>query len=212
MKTNVYIDGFNLYYRLKNTPYKWLNVMEMCKYLLPNNTINRIRYYIARVSGRSDVQQPLRQDIYLRALRTIPILTIHEGKFLESKVRMPLVQPVQSGPKTVEVWKTEEKGSDVNLSCHMLLDAFHQDCEVVALVSNDSDLAEPIRVIRKEFGLKVIVIHPVSSVITGSRKISTQLKRFANKSFFIDDPVLAQCQFPNVLQDIHGTITKPSTW
>ena len=36
MQTNVYIDGFNLYYgSLKGTPYKWLNPRSMVQALLP---------------------------------------------------------------------------------------------------------------------------------------------------------------------------------
>jgi hypothetical protein len=32
MKVNVYIDGFNLYYgAVKGTPYRWLNLAEMCR-------------------------------------------------------------------------------------------------------------------------------------------------------------------------------------
>lgn len=34
MKVNVYIDGFNLYYgAVKGTPYRWLNLAEMCRRL-----------------------------------------------------------------------------------------------------------------------------------------------------------------------------------
>jgi hypothetical protein len=47
---NVYIDGFNLFYRcLKGTPYKWLDVARLSEHLLPKGTIvNRIRYFTAR--------------------------------------------------------------------------------------------------------------------------------------------------------------------
>jgi hypothetical protein len=40
MKTNVYVDGFNLYYGcLKNTPFRWLNIAELCRLMLPKDTI-----------------------------------------------------------------------------------------------------------------------------------------------------------------------------
>lgn len=43
--TNVYVDGFNLYYGcLKGSPYKWLNLEQLCARLLPHNRIRRIRY------------------------------------------------------------------------------------------------------------------------------------------------------------------------
>ena len=42
----------------------------------------------------------------------------------------------------VEVIKTEEKGSDVNLAVHLLNDAWLDRYECAVVVSNDSDLAE----------------------------------------------------------------------
>jgi 5'-3' exonuclease len=53
MRTYIYVDGFNLYYRsLKNTPYKWLDLKALFRYLLdPKNDIQAIKYFTARVSG-----------------------------------------------------------------------------------------------------------------------------------------------------------------
>ena len=55
----------------------------------------------------------------------------------------------------MRVIKTEEKGSDVNLACHLLLDALRKDCDTAFVISNDSDLLEPIRIARREFGVQV---------------------------------------------------------
>jgi len=55
----------------------------------------------------------------------------------------------------VQVIKTEEKGSDVNLATYLLLDAFAANCELRVVVSNDSDLKEPIRVMCHEMGRQV---------------------------------------------------------
>ena len=70
VKTNVYIDGFNLFYgSLKGTPYRWLDIAALCKNILPNNDINRIRYFTALVKPRPDNPFQLqRQKLYLRAL------------------------------------------------------------------------------------------------------------------------------------------------
>ena len=122
INTNVYIDGFNLYYgALKGTPYRWLNIRKLCELLLPKNTVNSINYYTALVSARpSDPDQPVRQQTYLRALRTLPGVSVHLGHFLAHEVRMPLV-PVPGTPqKYAMVIKTEEKGSDVNLATHLI--------------------------------------------------------------------------------------------
>jgi len=150
--TNVYIDGFNLYYGcIRRTPFKWLNLAKLCSQLLPSGyKIHRIRYFTARVSGTpNNPDAPTRQQIYLRALRTLPNISISYGRFLTTKTMMPLADPPPSGPKFVRVIKTEEKGSDVNLASHLLLDAFRNDASAAFVVSNDSDLLEPIRIVRQ---------------------------------------------------------------
>jgi hypothetical protein len=72
MRTNVYIDGFNLYYRLlKTSPqFKWLDLKALAAAILqPQNRIQTIRYYTARISGRFDPNAPARQQVYLRSPR-----------------------------------------------------------------------------------------------------------------------------------------------
>ena len=55
MKTNVYIDGFNLYHRaLQRTAYKWLDLSKLAQALVPAHTVNRIRYFTAIVQRRRD--------------------------------------------------------------------------------------------------------------------------------------------------------------
>src|SRR5205085_9379298 len=101
VKVNVYIDGFNLYYRaLKGGPHKWLDLAAFAQKLLPSHQINRIRYFTALVKPRaSDPQEPIRQQTYIRALRTIPSLTVHLGNFLEKPVSMLLEHPPPNGPR-----------------------------------------------------------------------------------------------------------------
>ena len=168
----------------------------------------------ARVSATpDDPALPERQQIYLRALRTIPNLTIHYGQFLRHQIRMPLVTPLADGTRTVAVWKTEEKGSDVNLACYLLLDAFNQECEATVVITNDSDLAEPIRIVRRHFGFKVVVLHPVKPRAQNSKPtVSIELKKAPSKSLIIEDSHLKNSQFPPLLHDEHGTISKPVSW
>ena len=64
------------------------------------------------------------------------------------------------GPRTVEVIKTQEKGSDVNLATFLLLDAFRQESDIAVVISNDSDLKEPIRVLIEELGVPVGLVNP----------------------------------------------------
>jgi len=124
MKTIVYVDGFNLYYgAVKRTSFKWLDIQALCNFLLPKNQIIGIKYFTALVTARpNDPDQPNRQQIYLRALRTIPNLDIIYGHFLEHVISMPLANPVPGGQKHARVIKTEEKGSDVNIASHLIND------------------------------------------------------------------------------------------
>ncbi|KAJ3080791.1 hypothetical protein HK102_002812 [Quaeritorhiza haematococci] len=213
MRTNVYIDGFNLYYGcLKGSPHKWLDLAAFCQasFPPPRNQINRIRYFTAHVNARpNDPQQPQRQQAFLRALRTIPHLSVHLGSYLEKPTRMPLHPPPPVGPKTVEVMKSEEKGSDVNIACYLLVDAFDNEYDAAVVISNDSDLAEPIRLVRQKFHKPVIVLHPCGQ----GRKPSFELRKVASKSLMVDASLLPTCQFPPTLTDTAGRIIhKPTSW
>lgn len=78
-QTTVYMDGFNLYYSaLRGSPYEWLDVEAISRRLLPKDDINQIRYFTAWITARpDDPQQAQRQETYLRALRTLPLVSIH---------------------------------------------------------------------------------------------------------------------------------------
>jgi hypothetical protein len=66
MRTTLYVDGFNLYYRLlvARPALKWLNIKTLAEKLLrPENVIVAAKYYTARISGRLDPDGPSRQQI-----------------------------------------------------------------------------------------------------------------------------------------------------
>jgi len=58
-------------------------------------------------------EQLNRQRTFIRALLTIPNLSVHYGHFLSHVVTMHLAPPQNGFAKVI---KTEEKGSDVNLA------------------------------------------------------------------------------------------------
>lgn len=122
---------------------------------------------------------------------------------------MPLANPSPGGPKTVEVIKTEEKGSDVNLATHLLVDAFTSDADAYVVISNDSDLTEPMRVVRHELGYVVGVINPHPP-----KKRSRALLD-CSPTFFkqIRTSALQQSQFPDKIYDeANRVIRKPASW
>jgi uncharacterized LabA/DUF88 family protein len=201
----VYIDGFNLYYgAVKDSPYRWLDLAALCHRMLPGDAILAIKYFTAIVSARPhDPQQPARQQAYLRALRTIPNLSIVFGHFLTHSCRMVLTGT--SPPQKVWVDKTEEKGSDVNIAAHLLNDGFHNRYEVAVLVSNDSDLMEPVRVVRREMNLPVGILNPHQHHSVALKPLATFMKRIRQTD-------VAACQFPATMTDKTGTFHKPKTW
>ncbi|MGR3174312.1 MAG: NYN domain-containing protein [Candidatus Scalindua sp.] len=162
MRTTVYIDGFNLYYgSLKHTQYKWLDLDKLCRFLLPRHQINKIKYFTAYVTPRpNNLNMPIRQQIYLRALRTLPNIEIIFGHFLSSEVSMPVANCVKGSQRFVTVIKTEEKGSDVNIATHLVNDGYKKEIDVAVLITNDSDLKEPVRIVREELKLDVGIINP----------------------------------------------------
>ena len=127
-KTVVYIDGFNLYYRLKHTPYKWLNLEKLSQsYLdLKQNQIIKIKYFTALVKEQSrDPSNTIRQGIYLRALKTLPNLEIIFGQFKKRHINLSLATKNPDKLKQVKkiignninpFFKYEEKETDVKYS------------------------------------------------------------------------------------------------
>ncbi len=90
-----------------------------------------------------------------------------------------------SGARTAEVIKSEEKGSDVNLATYLLLDGFRRDYEIAVIVTNDSNLVEPIKVLHTELKLRVGILNP-------HRRASLALKKEARFHKQIDRSGLAR--------------------
>ena len=111
-------------------------------------------------------------------------------------------------PLVVQVLRTEEKGTDVNLATYLLVDCFDNDFDEAVVISNDSDFALAIERVVSQFKKVVGVINPHSR-----RRLSGNLIRVASFSLrTINKKVLAACQFPTILTDSKGTFTKPATW
>ena len=211
MRTNVYIDGFNLYYRaVRDTPYRWLDLAALCSALLPKHEVHRIRYFTADTQPRpGDPAIPARQQTYLRALRTIPNLSIHKGQFKQRQIARPLVYPIPGYPRNVLVHHMEEKGSDVNLAAFLLTDGYEGDYEQAVVISNDSDLAWPIAMVRQKLEKPVGVVNP-----NRDQKEATPVELKDAASFLrqLHPGTLKRCQFPPTLRDAKGVITKPTGW
>jgi len=212
VRTFVYIDGFNFYYRaVKGTPYKWLDFKKLFQNILqPHHNILSIKYFTALVSGKIDPDQPIRQKTFIRALeKHIPELSVYYGTFMSHPTMQPMVCPIDKclfgrDIKFVNIIKTEEKGSDVNMAVHLLNDAWLDAYDCAVVVSNDSDLAESLKTIKNQLHKKIGLITP------GNTHPSKELMQYADFNKHVRNQAMAASQLPNPIPG--STIHKPLTW
>lgn len=206
-RTIVYVDGFNFYYgEVRGTPWKWLDPVALFQKLLgPQNTLAKIKYFTARVQpSTSDPTVQDRQDAYLRALQAhCPLVDLYYGHFLRHRISMEHANPP---PPSVAVWKNEEKGSDVNLALHVLNDAWLNAYDCAVIVSNDSDLAESLRMVKAQNHKLIGLVTPGAPL----RKTSRQLRAHADFVKPIRTWMLQSSQLPNPIPGT--TIHKPAGW
>ena len=198
-----YVDGFNLYHGAKElvksnnqqVSWKWLDLVALSRKLLPRGELIRVKYYTAHVTApETDPQLGQRQQVYLRALAADPMIEIVLGQFQTQKKRMPLVDNPgmlrrnliralglnltlhPDGNVSIPVWRIEEKATDVNLAVHLIADVFRNNFDVALVISNDSDLCEPIRMTVQELGKRVVVVNP-----RGHKESALALKKVASE-------------------------------
>lgn len=146
--------------------------------------------------------QPIRQASYLRALENIiPELEIYYGHFLTHPVYLPSVTPP---PPKSQVYKTEEKGSDVNLAVHLLNDAWKNLYQCAVLISNDSDLSESLKLVKIEHPNKKL------GLIVPHQRPSKELSQQVDFLKKIRPSVLANAQLPENIPNTN--ISKPKSW
>jgi len=206
-----YIDGFNLFYSsLKGTRYKWLDLWSMCQsLLLPSQELIAVKYFTAQIGAEhSSPDRPFRQKIYLEALRTNPKIEVKLGYFSTHRVKMPMADDFEAGKITlVEVIKTEEKGTDVNLAVQMAVDAVRDEFDYAMLFSNDSDMAYAVQIAAKECKKRV-------GLYIARKAVSFKVLR-ENVSYIrsITPTILASHQLPDVVKGAYDRIIrKPAEW
>ena len=210
---SIYVDGLNLYrQKLEYHPdSKWLDLLRLSQVLLPTHEIVRVRYFAARVKpGVNDAMSPIRQMVYWRALRTLgPLLTIHEGQMRSDKRKMlavPRAFHEDGSPVMHRVLKIEEKGSDVSLASHMILDAATKPSDIHVLVSSDSDFVPPLSILSNDLGVATGLFSPIDNPSTSLLATNPLIVKTIRKSN------LLAAQFSRTLRDDVGIITRPDTW
>lgn len=122
---------------------------------------------------------------------TVAPLSSDQSKYGEKRFFVPII-------------KTEEKGSDVNIAVHLLNDSWLDKFDCAIVVSNDSDLAESLRLVSQQNKKKIGLINPRKT------NPSRELMKYATFHKKIRTGILRDSQLPS---PIPGTnIKKPEEW
>lgn len=199
-----YVDGFNLYFGLKEQGWKryyWLNVELLARNLLQTDQqLVCTKYFTSLVSSTpQDPDKNRRQVAFLDALKMLPNFQIFYGHYL---------QHTQTCRKCNASWIVpDEKMTDVNIAVELMVDAFQDQFDTALVISADSDLTAPIEAVRRLFPAKrVVVFFPPG-------RSSKRLKKAAHENFQIWRSILAKSQFPDSVITPQGiTIHKPEHW
>lgn len=224
------------YGALKSGPHKWLDYEALVRRVLPvGETLTLIRYFSAPIKPRHPGDKSHeRQAAYLRALSNNPLVEYTPGHFISNikwrrlpheklhtrdlfrphfrpmmAVRAMISDAVRrrSEPSTVaHVVVPEEKGSDVNLAVHLLHDALTGLSQRAVVFSNDSDLAEAVK-LTVQAGVDVRIVNPHRA------PTSAHLKRAATAEIPFPHRLLGSFQLPNVVPLANGKqARRPKEW
>ncbi|MEO7994518.1 MAG: NYN domain-containing protein [bacterium] len=195
MRVRVVIDGTNLHAGLQAQSslahYYWLDPSKLCQHIgrlhWPASQVEHLYYCTAPVRDQAnDRNQRTRQETYFNALRSLSDCELVLGFHTRT------VPPV-------------EKQTDVNVASYMLWDALQAGAEGIILISNDVDLATPVRLIAQELGIPTLVLVPCRWI---DRSVGLHGPNVTLRDLREGD--LIASQFPDEIQDTHGTIRKPA--
>lgn len=197
-----------------------------------SSTVHRVVYCTARRHDPDNATGQRDQEVYLRALRASGSVDhIELGSYVNQvktaplavkgrKDRPVLVKPdwpvVLQGPQRqtyddarfmVSIARREEKGSDVNVASHLLLDVLGSQIEAAVVVSNDSDLELPVRAAREH--VPVGVVNPTPRHLAGALKVADEsAAAHGHWSYQLTATDLRSAQLPETV----GRVTRPAGW
>jgi len=195
-----YIDGYNLYFGLREKGWKrfyWLNLQKLAEqFLKQSQTLMETKYFTAIVKHPDDKRR--RQQVFLDALQTLPNFSFFYGHFLADSITCR-----QCGHTYTTF---HEKMTDVNISVELLKDAFQDHFDIALLISADSDLVSPVRTVRQLFPAKrVVSIFPPGRFSQALKKVSTGVLHIGHVE-------LAKSLFPDEVIKNGIVLRRPSAW
>jgi hypothetical protein len=198
----------------------------------PGAVIERIVYCTARIDASTNPGGQADQDVYLKALLASGSVDhIEYGNYVANlkytvlaakdpvtkkpvavtadwpvKIQDAAGTPVPNARFMVSYLHQEEKGSDVNVASHLLLDTLSGDVDAAVVVSNDSDLGFPISHARGI--VPVGTINPRNTIHAGALRGKPSDGVGQHWWRRLTAPEFVACQLP----DPAGHYTKPAGW
>lgn len=194
--------------------------------------LKSVVYCAARVDAGINPSAHADQDVYLQALRKCgSVDRIEFGNYVaraktgllatpDPQTKRPVVvasrwpvmvrdsqgTPVPNAEFMVQYLHLEEKGSDVNVATHLLLDVLTRTVDAALVISNDSDLALPVRVARDR--VPVATVNPHKGFTAGALQGSKNDGIGNHWWWKINEATYKSCQLPARA----GGQTKPLDW
>ena len=209
MRTIVYIDGFNFYYgRLKSTPFKWLDLYKLFNEslihsIVPESELLAVKFFTAdikanfsRLGKTSETAQRIYHNALLASSGNIEII---KGYYSTERSKPPIYRHPPDKDNTVDVWKLEEKQTDVKMALSIYHDVASNACDQIVICTNDTDLVPAIELIREHYSnIKIGAVIPTTKNSNRSANQSiVSLAHWTRK--YITDAELTSCQLPNVI-------------
>lgn len=194
--------------------------------------LEKIVYCTAHVKGNVNPVGRREQDIYIRGLTehgSIDRLELgkyisraksallatqdHKGRPVPCKPAWPVMvrdgstaQDIANANFLVSYQHIEEKGSDVNVASHLLLDVLKSRVEAAIVISNDSDLRFPIQECRER--VPVGTVNPGQSPLAGDLRGEMSDGVGDHWWYRLKNLDYESCQLP----DPAGSASKPAGW
>lgn len=230
LRTRIYVDGYNLYYGcLKGTAYKWLDLRSLFDQVLatilfaPDGDplqfglqVPSIKYFTAPINknfAKAD-DSVSSQAQYHNALRGHlgDGIRIVEGYYDARRIWQHAYQKGRPPRKSdkIEVWKLEEKQSDVALSLHAYSDALRGEVDHVIVVSNDTDIVPALAMIREHTRATIGLVVPTRDRVRPVNQALSDLAHWTRSHLL--DSELEAAQLPAMVRHEQKAVHKPLSW
>jgi len=185
----VYVDGFNLYHAINDIRDKnlqWPSIVGLSEEMIKSKTEQLMGtiYFTAHATHIYKDSFRAKQKEYLNTLKEIGTEIIY-GKFKKKYIYCKKC--------TKKNLHHEEKETDVNIAVRIISDAYKNNFDTTYIISGDTDLLAPIRLVLNNFPDKEIVI-----VGPPQRGLANELKKSATRVQIITKGQLLRNKINNI--------------